>query len=345
MHQIIYTIPGTCGDADTITVIVSSGSDATITPAGPFCASDPAVTLSAVDPGGTWTGTGITNGATGTFDPATAGLGNHQIIYTIPGACGDADTLAIVVTQGADATITQAGPFCTTDAPITLTAVDAGGTWSGPGITNTINGSFDPAAAGAGTHTIVYIIATGCTDVDSLSILVSNGPVTTASTIGISCVDSVDGGIDLDVIGNGPFTFAWDNGATTEDLSGLMAGAYQVVVTDVVGCTNTFTATVASSTISCIPIPPHIYLPNIFSPNGDNQNDFLYVRGSGIVSLQFEVYNRWGEKVFETSDNSIGWDGTYKGKAVNTGVFVYVLVVSLEDGTDISESGNITLIR
>ena len=83
------TVHSTVGDdSGLITRLSSIPPDATITPAGPFCISDAASTLSAATSGGTWSGTGITNTSTGLFNPGTAGAGTHQIIYTISGSCG-----------------------------------------------------------------------------------------------------------------------------------------------------------------------------------------------------------------------------------------------------------------
>ena len=67
--------------------------------------------------------------------------------------------------------------------------------------------------------------------------------------------------------------------------------------------------------------------------------------GKGITDLQFLIYDRWGEKVFETNDINIGWDGTYKGEPLNIGVFVYFIKGKLKNGDDISKKGNVTLMR
>lgn len=67
-------------------------------------------------------------------------------------------------------------------------------------------------------------------------------------------------------------------------------------------------------------------VPDAFSPNGDGTNDELFVRGWGIEELlEFRIYNRWGEVVFETTDIDEGWDGTYKGEPVPIGTYVYTL--------------------
>ncbi len=86
-------------------------------------------------------------------------------------------------------------------------------------------------------------------------------------------------------------------------------------------------------------------VPTGFSPNGDGSNDILYVRGAAIATLDFRVYNRWGEMVFETKDQSIGWDGTYKGQPQPIDAYAYILNVSFVDGTSLQKKGNVTLLR
>lgn len=86
-------------------------------------------------------------------------------------------------------------------------------------------------------------------------------------------------------------------------------------------------------------------VPQIFSPNGDGLNDFLYVLGSEIDEVEFIVYNRWGEKVFETTDVNIGWDGNFRGKKAQPGVYVYYLKAGLNTSETITQSGDITLVR
>lgn len=189
-HVITYTLTvGACTAVDTETIVVQATPNATITPAGPFCVTGAAVTLVAATPGGTWSGTGITNAATGAFDPATAGAGSHIITYTITvGACTSADTETIVVDPAPNATITPAGPFCVTGAAVTLTAATAGGTWSGTGITNPATGAFNPATAGAGSHVITYTLTVGaCTSVDTETIIVQPAPDATITAAGPFC--------------------------------------------------------------------------------------------------------------------------------------------------------------
>jgi gliding motility-associated-like protein len=89
----------------------------------------------------------------------------------------------------------------------------------------------------------------------------------------------------------------------------------------------------------------HIFMPNIFSPNGDGQNDIFYVRGKGVKDVRLIIFNRWGEKVFESNDINRGWDGNFRGEAVSPGVFVYFLEATLESGQKIRQQGDVAVVR
>ncbi len=100
----------------------------------------------------------------------------------------------------------------------------------------------------------------------------------------------------------------------------------------------------------CLPIQviPVIYIgiPNAFSPNGDNINDFLQVEGNaGIDFMELKIFNRWGEMVFQTTDPQGRWDGTYKQQPQEMEVYVYTLVANLISGRQTFLKGNITLLR
>jgi gliding motility-associated-like protein len=90
---------------------------------------------------------------------------------------------------------------------------------------------------------------------------------------------------------------------------------------------------------------PYVFVPNAFTPNGDQENDVLYVRGIWIEKCIFRVFNRWGELVFETTDQNIGWDGTFKGKKVDPDVFDYYLDVDCLGGLHTIIKGNVTLMN
>jgi len=88
-----------------------------------------------------------------------------------------------------------------------------------------------------------------------------------------------------------------------------------------------------------------LFVPNAFSPDNNGENDMECVYGRCIEKLYFAIYDRWGEKVFETTDLKQCWDGSYKGKQMNTAVFVYYLKATLTTGEEITKKGNISLLR
>ena len=112
---------------------------------------------------------------------------------------------------------------------------------------------------------------------------------------------------------------------------------YCVLVEDSNGCRSNDCVSIT------IDASGEVWAPNIFSPNGDALNDVFYIRGP-IQTDDFVlmIFNRWGEKVFETSDPAQGWDGTQNDKALNTAVFVYTASGTTWGGTEFTLHGNIT---
>lgn len=101
--------------------------------------------------------------------------------------------------------------------------------------------------------------------------------------------------------------------------------------------------------VACKDVPaevtPLIGLPTGFSPNGDGNNDILYVRGAAIKTMNLKIYNRWGQLVFESNSMDVGWDGTFGGVPQPMEAYGYVLNATFIDETTRMMKGNITLIR
>lgn len=344
VHAIIYTISSTCSDADTININVIQSADATITATGPYCILDPAINLTASDTGGVWSGMGITDPNNGTFNPGIAGVGNHTVTYGIAGQCGDTATSSITVNPQANATISPVGPYCDNENAINLSAVDSGGIWNGIGITNTTNGTFDPSVAGSGLHEIIYTISGDCGNADSIQIQVWETPNLILEGINESCIDQNNGSAWVNISGGLiPYSILWDNGNNNDTIHGLSPGYYTVYITDANNCTRIDSIIILESSDPCY--TPHVYIPNIFSPNGDGNNDVVLVQGKGIQSIKLLIYDRWGEKVFESQSLDNSWDGNYEGAPANPGVYIYSIIVSFDNDSQLEQSGNITLIR
>ncbi|MBK7410331.1 MAG: gliding motility-associated C-terminal domain-containing protein [Saprospirales bacterium] len=118
---------------------------------------------------------------------------------------------------------------------------------------------------------------------------------------------------------------------------------YYIEIEGEAGCRGLDSVTVVVLDPPCE--PPYIFVPTAFTPNGDGENDTLFVRGNTIDVVYFAVYSRWGQKVFETTDLNVGWDGTFKGEALPPDVFGWYLSVECFNGDKFFDKGNVTLLR
>lgn len=118
---------------------------------------------------------------------------------------------------------------------------------------------------------------------------------------------------------------------------------YYITVEDDFGCKYIDSVIVVVLEVFCY--EPYVFLPNSFSPNGDGNNDVLYVRSNYILDFKLAIFDRWGEKVFETSDQNTGWDGTFRGELLEPAVFDYYLEVTCFNQLTYFKKGNITLLR
>lgn len=190
----------------------------------------------------------------GTFDPAAAGPGTHDILYCFTNVfgCESCDTQTTTVHPLPDASITAVGPFCLNDANVLLTSATPGGQWTGPGILDMFTGEFAPAVAGIGVHTIYYVVTdvNGCTNNDSTVIEVIDVPSADAGPdLSVCAGDGIQiGGSPTGTAGTsvGGFIVAYNwtpNNGTLSSTSAPNPTAtpnttttYEVTVTDGNGC-------------------------------------------------------------------------------------------------------------
>ena len=197
----------------------------------------------------------------------------------------------------------------------------------------------------------VYVTATsntGCNATDSILIYVGNIPDSLIEASAESY--NVPEGASVQLYGepNGYF-YSWtpEHLLNDETLQNPIATVnnptlFTLFISDGI-CTKS--DTVFIKTFGYVCDESYIYIPNAFSPNGDGENDILYVRGPMVESMVFRVFDRWGEMVFESFERPYGWDGTYKGKPLDPDVYDYYLKAICIDGSETIIKGNVTLIR
>ena len=144
--------------------------------------------------------------------------------------------------------------------------------------------------------------------------------------------------------------FVWDfgDGTSTETTSRAVLSHQYTATGTFNACLIAFNNAGCSDTL-CMPVSaivvPALDVPNAFTPLSNDVNSVIMVRGFGIVKMRFIIWNRWGQKVFETNNPMQGWDGKVKGVVQPMDVYAYTLDVEFFDGKKATKKGDITLIR
>jgi gliding motility-associated-like protein len=214
-------------------------------------------------------------------------------------------------------------------------------TWSPAGGSDSVAQSLT-----AGTYNVRITDAKSCFITDTITIANYNIPI----SVNVCCDTTLTIGDSVTLNASGANKYSWtpninlscDSCASTI-ASPTITTQYYVTASNKQGCRalDSVLITVDSAEKPC----GNVFVPNAFSPNGDNVNDILYVYGDCIQYLDFKIFDRWGNKVFETTDQSIGWDGRYKGQPANSDVYDYTLIATQSNGKTTSQKGNITLVR
>lgn len=223
--------------------------------------------------------------------------------------------------------------------------------WLPPDLIVAGQGSSAPIVAPVNTTTY-YVQATnqfGCAALDSVTVEIG----TIAPPLQVTTdKDSIfpGGQVHLLATFNPDYSYQWTPTSSLTDptvynpiATPFETTTYTLTITDSEGCINIDTVTISMRIFDCI--EPYIFVPNAFTPNGDGHNEILYVRASGADKILFMVFNRWGEKLFETRDIFTGWDGTFKGQPLPPDVFGYYLEVKCFGGKEYVKKGNVSLIR
>jgi gliding motility-associated-like protein len=180
---------------------------------------------------------------------------------------------------------------------------------------------------------------------------VSNGICTSSDTIHVSVASQTNNlGDDTTLCSNQIVlpdagiadSYMWSTGATTQTINVATSGTYWVKTSN----GNCFTSDTINISFFNLPACDCLlYMPGAFTPNNDGLNDiFKPAKRGGCEFQRFSVYNRWGKKVFETSDLSKGWDGRCTRTIQETGVFIWQ-VHALKDGVKKIFKGTVILMR
>lgn len=204
--------------------------------------------------------------------------------------------------------------------------------------------------AGEGTYNVTLNVSSGfgCTNSITTAVTIYGSPIANFT------VTPPSGNVGNDIFFNDASTpnprpivfWSYDfDDSTTVNAADVVhsfdpEGEYNVTLTviDDVGCSDTISIVV--------PVYHGPLVPSAFTPNGDGNNDFLNILGGNFESVNFKIFNNWGEVIYETSDvDGQGWDGTFKNVDQPMGVYVYVATVVTFDGEEHVLKGDVSLIR
>ena len=338
-HSILYTYQdefGCVGTRAHLTTVTPKPSVAFAGIKPTYCQDEAPSDLLGIPAGGIFTGSGIDDES---FDPAIAGSGDHTITYTFEdqNGCESSMTRHTSVFPRVEILFNEnENSYCLDADPIRFSVSPQGGLWLSDGF---INNRLHPDRLGTGKHVVRYIVSdeNGCgsesekefwirplPEIDIISL-----PDVFCNPDPVPLAASPTGGLFSGIGVNGDLFYPNEAGA------GKHVITYRY--TDEYGCSNVDNTTVPGACHS-------IYIPNAFSPNGDNYNDYFLPTGENITHFKLTIFDRWGKSIFHSDDATIGWSGQFDGKLSPGGVYVWKLEYRLGSEPTQTLVGHVTLI-
>jgi len=351
-------------DTATLTIVVDTGqimpgfSDLVTDSCGPYSASFTNTSVTTVgtstfnwyfSDGGSFSGT-----TPPAHSFASAGTYTVTLVMTDTSACNSPDTVSKTVTMGGQ---NVSGAFTIPDSVCQGTTVTpnininnattTNWTFGDGGTSSSAGPSYQFDSVGTFTVTLISANPSTCNGADTVTatIKVIASPIANFTYTPIS--PEANTPTSFKNLSINATRYAWDfgDGSGSADVDPVhqynKTGSYNTCLTayNAIGCSSKLCKSVSADVV------PIVGLPSAFSPNGDGGNEVLYVRGAAIATLDLRIYNRWGQLVFETRSQSVGWDGTFNGQPQPMDAYAYVLNVNFIDGSSKTLKGNITLLR
>jgi len=346
VYSLVITDANGCSSNGTATVSNSNGPSVNCTVSNVSCFGGTNGAAMAQVSGGTspytyaWTPTGGTNATASNLS-----AGSYALQVTDNSGC--IGTTSVTITEPTQIILSETiiPSSCTNDNG-SVSVVVSGGTgpytytWSPSGQTGTSISNLAPES----TPSLAVSDAQDCATSESYlipgtgTINVTATPISTTILEGQSVIMNAFGATSYEW--SPPDDLSCPTCASTS-ASPTATTLYTVTGTAPNGCTGQ-----AEVMIYVTEVCGEIYIPTIFSPASLNtENKQACVYGNCIAELDYSIYDRWGQIVFQTKDQNACWDGKYKGKELNAGVFAYKLTIKLQNGDFVIRSGNLTLLK
>lgn len=328
-----------------ITTISSSGGGPTLTvssQANPLCfaANTGSASINASGTPGPYTYTWVpTGGNSASASGLSAGV--YTVIASSGSSCVSTVTLSLSQPAPISLTLTSTDETCgSSDGNATLLASGGNGSLTPLWSTGSNNNSI--AGLPSGLYTVTVTDANNCSATGSVVVGLTGSLIVSAgagSTIYPGESTVLNGSVP-----SGAFV-SWSPPGSlscpTCPITSAAPGSTTIytITADLNGCVGFDTVTVFVDVLC-----GELFVPSAFSPNDDGQNDVLYVMSNCISNMEFVIFDRWGEKVFESSNQAFGWDGTFNGKKMTPAAFAYYLKATVK-GEEVIQKGNISLVK
>jgi gliding motility-associated-like protein len=297
------------------------------------------------------TGNGNISSFTGTNGGTTSLTGNFTATPTVNGCTGLPQTFSVTVNPNPNAISNNNPQEICGQANATLNILNASGGTT-PYLYSLNNGAPSSSVTysnlTSGTYTLTAIDNNGCSFTKIITITNVPGPTADFVASQQTGFDSLNVAFTNQSSSGSNVTYYWNFGnGNLDTTSNLNFSPNQTFYG-----TNSYTVSlIASNGISLcndtatlfifVDISPYIEVPNVFSPNGDGVNDNFYLNYRGYKELNLIIYNRWGNKMYETTNPAVGWNGA----DTSEGTYFYIVTGKGSDNKDFEKSGYLTLIR
>jgi gliding motility-associated-like protein/uncharacterized repeat protein (TIGR01451 family) len=351
-YTVNYTFdPQGCSNPVTATVVINK-TTVTVTDPQPECAP---ATIDLTAPGITaGSGSGLAfsyysdpAGSTVLSNPAAIDVSNTYYIQgknTATGCVSGLYPVTVKINSKPSISASSSATDICKGSPVTLSASSPGNDieWVDQGAGNSV--TVNPLVTT--TYTGIAMSPAGCPDTAILTINVKEFSVTlTASPdrllAGKTVMLNSSANFNYGVISWMPENLFVDQSATSQSfIVSDTSKTFGIIARSDEGCLDTAYTSITVNTNT-----GDFFIPNAFTPNNDGQNDVFKAFGSSIKQINLQVFNQWGQLLFETKDPQRGWDGNYGGHPQATGVYLYAVKLIFYDNTVYTGKGTINLIR
>lgn len=352
-YTVTVTDANNCTSTATTTMVVNPLPIPTANNTGPYCEG---ATINLSSSGGasySWVGPGYASPLQNpAITPSTVAMnGTYSVTVTSGAGCSASASTTVVVTAIPIPTATNTGPYCEGQ---TVELRSNGGSlysWQGPMSYGSLvqNPDINNSVPGmTGVYTVTATDGAGCSATATTSVIVyphptavplfnPQNPTTLSPEVNFynssyANIVSYYWEIGTSTYGTSSFTHSFDDPGTYDCF---------LLVTNQWGCTDTtdFKVVVEAET--------SIYIPNSFTPNGDEMNEIFYVYGENWARMELIIFDRWGNEVFYSTDPTKGWNGTMnnEGETLMAGTYAYKVYIIDFYGKEHNIMGHVNIIR